>query len=82
MEPRKMTARATFSIGDIVKPKPEWISDPNNVPSGRILKIESSGDDGAIHVERERRAFAGNVFEKDSKNEIRPMDSGSPRGRD
>lgn len=56
-----MTSR--FAVGDIVKPKPEWIGDPNNVPSGRIVKIESFGRDGAIHVEGERRAFAAYVFE-------------------
>ena len=44
-------------------PKPEWKDDPNKIPTGRIVKIEPFGKDGAIHVEGERRAFAGYVFE-------------------
>lgn len=52
-----------FKVGDRVRPRPEWREDPNRVPSGRIVRIESWGDCGAIHVEGERRAFAGYVFE-------------------
>ena len=47
-----------FKLGDRVRPRPEWKDDPNNVPSGRIVWIEPLGEDGAIHVEGERRAFA------------------------
>jgi hypothetical protein len=47
----------------VVCPKPEWIGDPNNIPSGRIVQIELWGDEGAIHVESSRRVFAGFVFE-------------------
>lgn len=53
-----------FSIGDIVKPKPEWVGDPNNVPFGRIIRIAPWGKCGAIYVEGERRAFAAYVFER------------------
>lgn len=52
-----------IKVGDQVHPKPEWIGDPNNVPTGRVVRIEKFGDDGAIFVEGERRAFAGDVFE-------------------
>jgi hypothetical protein len=37
------------------------------VPSGRIVRIEPWGDEGAIYVERERRAFAAYVFELDDQ---------------
>jgi len=51
-------------VGDTVKPKPEWENDPNRVPSGRVVRIEPWGSEGAIHVEGERRVFAAYVFEK------------------
>lgn len=54
----------TFKIGDQVKPKPEWISNPNNIPSGLIIEIAPWGDEGAFYIEGERRAFAAYVFEK------------------
>lgn len=47
--------------GDTVKPRPEWINDPNNVPTGRIISIAPCG---SVYVEGERRAFAGYVFER------------------
>lgn len=50
-------------VGDMVCSKPEWIGDPNNIPTGRVERIEKFGTDGAIFVEGERRAFAGYVFE-------------------
>lgn len=52
-----------FKIGDIVEPRPEWLDDANDVPRGRIVKIESFGSDGAIYVEGELRAFAAYVFQ-------------------
>ena len=55
-----------FRVGDKVKPRPEWRDDSNRVPSGRIVRIEPFGDDGAIYVEGERRAFAAYVFQKTS----------------
>ena len=50
-------------VGDQVKPRPEWIDDPNDIPTGCVIKIEPWGDDGAIYVAGERRAFAAYVFE-------------------
>jgi hypothetical protein len=37
------------------------------VPAGRIVAIAPWGDDGAIYVEGERRAFAAYVFERDEE---------------
>lgn len=54
----------TFAPGDIVKPKPEWIDDPNNIPSGRVRKVEPFGADGAVYVEGDHRAFCGYVFDQ------------------
>ncbi len=42
---------------------------PSRVPSGRIVRIEPFGDDGAIYVEGERRAFAGYVFVLDDDDD-------------
>jgi hypothetical protein len=50
-------------VGDIVEPRPEWVGDPNQIPTGRIVWIEPFGKDGAIFVEGERRAFAAYVFQ-------------------
>jgi hypothetical protein len=50
-------------VGDIVEPRPEWVGDPNQIPTGRIVRIESFDKDGAIYVEGERRAFAAYVFQ-------------------
>ena len=52
---------------DLVKPKPEWEHDPNRIPSGRVVRVEPWGSEGAIHVEGECRAFAGFVFERVGK---------------
>ena len=54
-----------FEVGDMIMPKAEWKDDPNCIPSGRIVKIEPFGKDGAIYVEGERRAFAAYVFDRD-----------------
>lgn len=54
-----------FRVGDMVKPRPEWIGSPNNVPSGRVREVAKFGEDGALYVEGERRAFAAYVFERD-----------------
>lgn len=59
-----MPHRSRFAIGDLVRPKPEWLGSPNNVPSGRIREIAPFGEDGALYVGDERRAFAGYVFER------------------
>ncbi len=55
---------APFAVGDIVRPKPEWVDSANNVPSGIVRKIAPFGTDGALYVGDERRAFAGYVFER------------------
>jgi hypothetical protein len=52
-----------FKVGDMVRPRPEWRGDPNDVPTGPVRRIELFGDDGALYVGDERRAFAGYVFE-------------------
>ena len=52
-----------MEVGDQVEPRPEWRDDPNRIPSGRIVRIETFGKDGAIYVEGERRAFAAYVFQ-------------------
>ena len=59
-----MKSLSLFAIGDNVRPKPEWIGDPNNVPAGRVVKIEPWGNEGALHIEGERRVFAAYVFER------------------
>jgi hypothetical protein len=50
-----------FRVGDHVEPRPEW---RDQVPTGRIVRIEPWGKDGAIYVEGERRAFAAYVFQQ------------------
>ena len=59
--------KSRFRVGDKVRPRPGWREDPNRVPSGRIVRIEPWGDEGAIYVEGERRAFAAYVFERDDQ---------------
>ncbi len=56
-----------FAVGDRVRPKPEWIGSPNNVPSGIVREIAPWGKDGALYVGDERRAFAAGVFERDEE---------------
>ena len=53
-----------YKIGDAVRPKPEWTDDPNDIPSGRVVQIEPWGDEGAIYVGDERRAFVGHALNK------------------
>jgi hypothetical protein len=53
-----------IKVGDLVKPRPEWIKDPNKIPSGVVVRVEPWGRDGAIFVEGSKRAFAAYVFEK------------------
>ena len=56
-----MTAHQ-LSVSDIVRPKPEWESDLNRVPTGGIVRrVEPWGSAGAIYVEGEKRAFAAFV---------------------
>ena len=57
-----MAGGRAFRIGDQVEPCPEWRDDPNQIPSGRIVRIEPFGKDSAVYVEGERRAFAAYVF--------------------
>ena len=52
-----------YKIGDVVRPKPEWTDDPNDIPSGRVVQIALWGGEGAIHVGDEPRLFAAYVFE-------------------
>jgi hypothetical protein len=66
---------AKFQIGDKVRPRPEWRDDPNNIPTGCVRAIEPFGNDGALYVDDERRAFADYVFEKDDG----PLFSGIPK---
>jgi hypothetical protein len=58
-----------FKTGDLVCPRLEWKDDPNRIPAGTVRKIELWGDEGAIHVGAERRAFAAYVFELESERE-------------
>jgi hypothetical protein len=54
-----------FKAGDHVRPKPEWVGDPNEVPTGVIRAIEPFGKGQALYVGQERRAFACYVFDPD-----------------
>ena len=54
----------SLKVGDLVRPRPEWREDPNRIPSGRIVRIEPWGDEGAVFVAGEQRAFAAFVFER------------------
>jgi hypothetical protein len=58
---------ALHRVGDKVRPRPEWREDPNNIPTGRVIRIEPWGNCGALYVEDEHRAFAGWVFEVDEE---------------
>lgn len=58
-----MTIGKRFKVGDSVKPKPEWVGDPNNIPSGAVRAIARFGTDGALYVGEDHRAFVGDVFE-------------------
>jgi hypothetical protein len=62
MPPRPISP---FKVGDRVRPRPEWRDDPNRIPSGVVRAVVPFGDDGALYVGAERRAFAGYVFEAD-----------------
>lgn len=53
-----------FQVGDMVQPKPEWIGNPNNLPTGQVREIAPWGRDGALYVGDERRAFSAHVFER------------------
>lgn len=57
-----MTAR--FRVGDSVVPKPEWVGDPNGVPSGVIREIAPWGNEGSFYVGDDHRAFAAYVFDR------------------
>lgn len=50
-----------ITLGTIVKPRPEWIGDPNNVPTGQVRALAMSGR--AAYVGDEPRAFATYVFD-------------------
>ena len=52
-----------FAIGERVRPKAEWLGDPNEIPTGRVRAIARWGNDGAFYVEGDYRAFAVYVFE-------------------
>ena len=68
--------RDRFQIGNLVEPKPEWKDDPNRVPSGCVIAIAPWGDDGALYVEGERRAFAGYVFQPTERKTMTEMMNG------
>lgn len=57
-----MTMR--LAVGDIVRPKPEWVGSPCNIPTGRVRAVLSFGTHGAVYVEGHQRAVAGYVFDK------------------
>lgn len=46
-----------IKVGDRVRPRPEWRGDPNNIPSGRVIKREPFGRCGAFLIEGDHRAF-------------------------
>lgn len=50
-----------LKLGDFVKPKPEWIGDPNSIPTGRVRALEMSGF--AVYVGDAKQAFAHYVFD-------------------
>jgi len=50
-----------LKLNDFVQPKPEWIGDPNNVPTGRVHALMMSGH--AAYVGDDPRAFATYVFD-------------------
>jgi hypothetical protein len=54
-----------FTVGDMVRPRPEWRDNPNRVPTGRVREVITWGDDQMYYVGDERRAFIADVFEKD-----------------
>jgi hypothetical protein len=53
-----------FQIGDMVEPRPEWLEDANRVPSGRVRAIARWGENGALYVGDDPRAFAAEVFQR------------------
>lgn len=61
--------KALFAVGDMVKPKSEWVGDPNNIPSGRVNKIAPWGSEGALYVDGDHRAFAAGVFDRQGAGE-------------
>lgn len=53
-----------IKVGDRVRPRAEWIKDPNKIPSGVVVRIEPWGLRAvAVYVGDERRAFVDYVFE-------------------
>ena len=52
-----------IGVGDYVRPKPEWIGDPNQVPTGLVTHVAPWGRGVAVYVGDELRAFADYVFE-------------------
>lgn len=59
----RRTEKYAFEIGDVVRPRAEWIGDPNNVPSGPVVARAPWGNEGSFYVGDEKRAFAAYVFE-------------------
>jgi hypothetical protein len=58
-----------FKVGDRVRPRSEWRApqlwggQPCGIPSGIVRAIVPWGDDGALYVGDDHRAFAAYVFE-------------------
>ncbi len=50
-------------MGDCLVPKAEWENSPNKVPFGLVRSVEMFGDDGAVCVGSELRAFVSCVFD-------------------
>lgn len=66
-----MTAKqSAFSVGDVVEPKPDWVDDPNMIPSGIVREVASFGDAGALYVADDHRAFAAYVFNRASPSQL------------
>jgi len=59
-----MSKKPSLKVGDAVRPWPEWLGDPNRVPSGRVHSVESWGTDCVARVGQGCRAFAAYVFER------------------
>lgn len=57
-----MKKKPTFKLGDIVRPKPEWIGSMAPLPTGRIVQFEMAGQ--ALHIEGERIVTGSYVFDR------------------
>lgn len=60
-----------FKVGQKVRPRPEWVDDPNQVPRGIIdsIIVWGAGKDrmDVIRVAGQERFFIESVFEADDE---------------